>query len=73
MRASPPRFFAVADGDRQPWLTGTDRTSREDFCSRFPQLRAFIEADYLPVLNNGLFILYDREATQATAVGACSQ
>ena len=71
LRAASPRFFAVGDGDRQPWLTGTDRTSREDFCDYFPELRTLIEADYLPVLNNGLFILYDREASEPTATSAC--
>ena len=71
LRSSPPRFFAVADGDFQPWLTGHDRSSRQDFCDHFPELRAFVDADYLAVLNNGLFILYDREATVSTARGAC--
>jgi hypothetical protein len=71
LEAKPPRFIAITDGDWQPWLTGTERTSREDFCDYFPRFRAFVEADYQPVLNNGLFILYDREATEATTTGAC--
>jgi 4-amino-4-deoxy-L-arabinose transferase-like glycosyltransferase len=71
LQAVPPRFFAVVEGDWQPWLTGTDRSSREDFCDNYRELRTLIEADYLPVFNNGLFILYDREATEAEATGAC--
>jgi hypothetical protein len=65
LREHPPRFFAVAAGDRQPWLTGTDETSDEHFCNNFPELRNFIEAEYAPVYRNALFVLYERGAEPA--------
>jgi hypothetical protein len=68
---SPPRFIAVAAGDNMPWLTGTPWTSDQDFCVGFPELRGFVEGQYKPVLNNGLFTLYDREAEEAQAAGRC--
>jgi hypothetical protein len=71
LQADPPRFFVVADYDFQPWLTGTDHSSREDFCDYYPALRAFIEANYQPVYENPVFILYDRDAEAPSAFGAC--
>jgi len=71
LRSDPPRFFAVADYDFQPWLTGTDHSSREDFCDHYPELRAFIESNYEPVYENPVFILYEFEAPQASGFGAC--
>jgi Dolichyl-phosphate-mannose-protein mannosyltransferase len=68
---SPPRFIAVAAGDNMPWLTGTPWSSDQDFCEGFPELRGFVEGQYKPVLNNGLFTLYDREAEEAQAAGRC--
>lgn len=60
LRAAPPRFIAVARGDNQPWLTGTTQTSDEYLRDDFPGLRGFIEGGYTPVLDKGLFVLYER-------------
>jgi hypothetical protein len=66
LRARPPRFFAVARGDNQPWLTGTTQTSDRYLWDEFPELRRFLEAGYLQVLDNGLLVLYeDIDALQA--------
>jgi MFS family permease len=71
LEIAPPRFIAVAAGDLQPWLTGTNETSDEHFCNNFPELRALVEQGYQPVLDNGLFVLYDRDAPAATVQGRC--
>ncbi|MEX1255361.1 MAG: glycosyltransferase family 39 protein [Dehalococcoidia bacterium] len=63
LEATPPRFFAVARGDNQPWLTGTTQTSDEYLRDDFPALSGFIEDGYTPVLDNGLFLLYERTDT----------
>lgn len=60
LTANPPRFFAVARGDNQPWLVGTSQTSDEHLRDSFPELRAFLEERYVPVLDLELFILYER-------------
>jgi 4-amino-4-deoxy-L-arabinose transferase-like glycosyltransferase len=67
-----PRFIVIAAGDHQPWLTGSDRDSHADLCENFLGLRRFIEESYQPVLNNGLFVLYDREAPAPTAFPRCA-
>jgi 4-amino-4-deoxy-L-arabinose transferase-like glycosyltransferase len=71
LEAARPRFIIVAAGDRQPWLVGTSQTSDEFYCNDFPALRSFVEDSYEPVVNNGLFTLYDREASEASAPGRC--
>ena len=71
LTAAPPRFIAVAGRDSQAWLVGTDETSAEHFCRKFPELRQIVDEQYVPVLNNGLFVLYDRTATEATADPRC--
>ena len=40
-------------------------------CDSFPALRRLIERDYRPVLDNGLFVLYDRQAPAALVEGSC--
>jgi hypothetical protein len=60
LMAAPPRFFAVARGDNQPWLVGSSETSDEHLRDSFPELRRFLEERYVPVLDLGLFILYER-------------
>lgn len=67
----PPRFIAVAAGDRQPWLVGTAQTSAEHFCNDFHGLRRFVEERYEPVLSNEVFVLYDRQASEQQAVSVC--
>ena len=59
LRATPPRFFAVARGDNQPWLTGTTQTSDRYLWDEFPELRRYLESGYSQVLDNGLFVLYE--------------
>jgi hypothetical protein len=71
LKSDPPRFFAIADFDYQPWLTGTDFSSRADFCDHVPKLRGFIEAGYAPVFRNDLFVMYEYGAPEATVPGAC--
>jgi hypothetical protein len=60
LTASPPRFFAVAYGDNQPWLAGTSETSDQHVDNGFPELRDFLLASYVPVLDLNLFVLYER-------------
>jgi hypothetical protein len=59
LQATPPRFFAVARGDNQPWLTGTSQTSDRYLWDEFPELRRYLESGYDQVLDNGLFVLYE--------------
>jgi hypothetical protein len=59
LAASPPRFFAIGRGDTQPWLVGTSQTSEEHLRDSFPELRLFLEENYLPVLDLDLFLLYE--------------
>lgn len=66
-----PRFVAVAAGDHQPWLTGTYQASDQFMCDSFPELRRFIEENYHAIMNNGLFVLYDAEATLHSAAPRC--
>jgi hypothetical protein len=58
--ADPPRYIAVATGDNQPWLVGTAQTSDQHLRDSYPELRSFLEVDYQPVLDLGLFVLYER-------------
>lgn len=62
LEANPPRFFAVAYGDNQPWLVGTSQTSDQHLEQSFPELRAFLRESYVPVLDLNLFLLYERRA-----------
>jgi 4-amino-4-deoxy-L-arabinose transferase-like glycosyltransferase len=71
MYRTRPRFIAVAAGDNMPWLTGADEASDQYICFIFPEFRQFIEDVYRAVLNNGLFVLYDREASEHTALPRC--
>ncbi len=65
LTAAPPRFFAVARGDNQPWLVGTSETSDKHLRDSFPELRRFLEGQYLLVLDLELFILYERTTLRA--------
>jgi hypothetical protein len=60
LTANPPRFFAVARGDRQPWLAGTTETSDEHLRDHFPELNNLLASQYRPVRDFGLFLLYER-------------
>ena len=60
LEAAQPAFFAIGQGDVQPWLVGTNETSQEHFQNNFPALRSFVESGYELVLDNGLFHLYQR-------------
>jgi hypothetical protein len=73
LEAKQPRFVAIAAGDFQPWLTGTEESSDQFFCNRFPEFKSFVSESYQPVLNNGLFVLYDREAPEGTAFPRCAE
>jgi hypothetical protein len=66
-----PRFIAVAAGDHQPWLTGSGHASDQYLCDAWPELRQLIEENYRAVINNGLFVLYDREAREHLALPRC--
>ncbi len=70
LTAAPPRFFAVALGDNQPWLVGTSETSDEHLRDSFPELREFLEERYVPVANMQLFILYERSPVAVSAADA---
>lgn len=59
LSADPPRFFAIARGDNQPWLTGTTQTSDEHLRDSFPELRDFLAGNYVPVQDYGLLFLYE--------------
>jgi 4-amino-4-deoxy-L-arabinose transferase-like glycosyltransferase len=65
LMSHPPRFFAVARGDNQPWLVGTGETSDAHLRDRFPELRRFLDERYVLVLDIDLFALYDLTAEQA--------
>ncbi len=67
LRRDPPRFFAVARGDNQPWLTGTSQTSDEHLRDDFPELRRFVEQEYVQVLDIELFVLYERAGAARAA------
>ena len=67
LEEASPRFFAVALGDRQPWLVGTSQTSDEHLRDSFPELRRFLEEHYVPVREMQLFILYERAPVAVTA------
>jgi hypothetical protein len=60
--SAPPRYFAVACCDNQPYLVGTSQTSDQHLRDSFPELRHFLEANYKPepVLALDLFMLYER-------------
>ena len=60
LRSDPPRYFAVACCDDQPYLVGTDQTSDEHLRDSFPELRLFLEGNYKLVLTLDLFSLYER-------------
>ena len=60
LTAAPPRFFVVARGDNQPWLSGTTQTSDEHLRDSFPEIQRFLEQGYAPVQDMGLFVLYER-------------
>lgn len=64
LEAAPPRFLAVARYDNQPWLVGTTETSDEHLRDSFPELRRFVEGQYVPVRDMGLFLLYERIAVR---------
>jgi hypothetical protein len=66
-----PRFIAVAAGDHQPWLTGSGHASDQYLCDAWPELRQHIEENYRAVINNGLFVLYAREARENLALPRC--
>lgn len=72
LRSASPRFLAVAVGDSQPWLVGTTETSDEHLRDSFPELRGFVEDNYVPVQNLDLFILYERMSPTALDVGGDS-
>ena len=59
LEADPPRFFAVARGDNQSWLVGTEETSDEHLRDSFPELRRFLEQRYELVQDFGLFALLE--------------
>ena len=69
LTANPPRFFAVARGDTQPWLVGTAQTSEVHLRDDFPELRLFLEENYLPVLDLDLFLLYELRPAAVHAPG----
>ncbi|OGO49807.1 MAG: hypothetical protein A2148_07465 [Chloroflexi bacterium RBG_16_68_14] len=73
IQATPPRFFAVARGDRQPWLAGTSQTSDEHVRDSFPELQRFLESQYVLVLDLDLFLLYEYAGLRAVEgmPGAC--
>ena len=63
--SAPPRYFAVACCDVQPWLVGTTQTSDEHLRDSFPELKLFLENNYKPVFTLDLFLLYERVSASA--------
>jgi len=59
LREQPPRFIAVAGGDRQPWLRGNSKTAAE-LVDDYPDLRDILAGSYEPVWANDLLRLYER-------------
>jgi hypothetical protein len=66
--AQPPRYIAVGQGDNQPWLVGTTETSDQHLQDSFPALRLLLEAQYRPVLNVGILVLYERQPATVRAI-----
>jgi hypothetical protein len=60
LEAAPPRYFAIGQGDRQPWLVGTAQTSQEFVDEDFRELRLFLEENYQFVGNFEIMMLYER-------------
>ena len=54
LNQSHPRFIIEITGDDKPWVSGTD-TTRE-----FPELRAFIETGYKPVVKDEGYVIYEK-------------
>jgi 4-amino-4-deoxy-L-arabinose transferase-like glycosyltransferase len=69
LSAHPPRYIAVGQGDNQPWLVGTTETSQDALSTRLPQLAAILAAQYRPVLNVGVMVLYERQPAAVRAGG----
>jgi hypothetical protein len=59
LESNPPRFIAVAGGDRQPWLRGNSKTAAE-LVDDYPGLREILAGSYEPVWANDLLLLYER-------------
>jgi 4-amino-4-deoxy-L-arabinose transferase-like glycosyltransferase len=66
LRAHPPRYIAIGQGDVQPWLVGTSQTSQQAL-DNFPPLAAIVAADYRPVLDAGVMVLYERQPAAVRA------
>lgn len=57
--AHPPKHIVVQNRDATPWVTGRPQSSA-DFLALFPELNAFIEQSYDPVLTTDRFRLLER-------------
>ena len=60
LRAAPPRYFAIGQGDRQAWLVGTSQTSQEYIDDDFAELELFLDENYQFVRDFGIMTLYER-------------
>jgi len=59
LTADPPRVFIVANGDAQPWLTGTDIDSAVAL-QEFPALNNFVTEHYILDTTIAQFSVYQR-------------
>jgi 4-amino-4-deoxy-L-arabinose transferase-like glycosyltransferase len=66
LRARSPRYVAVGQGDVQPWLAGNSQTSQQAL-DGFPELAAILAANYRPVLDAGVMVLYERQPAAVRA------
>jgi len=73
LESDPPRYFAVACCDVQPWLVGTAQTSDEHLRDSFADLRLFLEGNYKLVLTLDIFSLYERVPVAAEAGSGATQ
>jgi hypothetical protein len=61
LKRSRPRFIVVGRGDQLPTLTYVNLDS-EKYLKTFPQLEAFLSADYSPVADFDTFVVYRRNS-----------
>jgi hypothetical protein len=60
LTAAPPQVILVANGDAQPWLTGTQSDSATAL-QEFPELNSFINERYRLDTKIAQFSVYQRQ------------
>jgi hypothetical protein len=61
LKRSPPRFFVVARGDEEPYISFTQLDS-EQYLEQLPELSAFITERYARVAIFNDFVVYGRKS-----------